>query len=106
MSASVLAAVMAGGCGSGASVARLVSGRPESIAFDASSCAPGWSAQVPGHYAFSVRNRSGHPASVSLMEFGSGVVVARLADAGPGSVQVHTNWAGRARRGWPRTSAG
>ncbi len=33
-------------------------------------------------------NRSGHAASVSLVEFGSGVVVAQLAHTKPGSVRV------------------
>jgi high-affinity iron transporter len=74
----------AGGAGAGKPSA--IGGRDERISFDTSSCAPRWTSHDPGAYEFSVDNESDRAGSVSLVDFGSGVVVARLGDTPPKSV--------------------
>jgi high-affinity iron transporter len=81
MLVAAVTAVALAGCGSDQHVAAAQGS--QRISFDASSCAPQWSAQTPGIYEFAVDNRSDRSASVALVNFGSGTIVARLTDAAP-----------------------
>jgi high-affinity iron transporter len=69
------------GCGGQSST-----GKTEQITVDDSSCASGWIPAHPGVYNFSVANKSTRAASVSLVDFGSGIAIAKLPHAAPGSV--------------------
>jgi high-affinity iron transporter len=85
LSAVIAAAVGLAGCaGTGKSAS--MGGRSERISFDTSACASGWTTRVPGEYEFSVENESNRAGSVALVDFGSGVVVARLSDTRPKTV--------------------
>jgi len=57
----------------------------ERITLGAGVCAPGWRAATPGTYVFTIENRTARSATASLMQFGSGVLVAELASSPPGS---------------------
>lgn len=69
--------------GGGAATA---AGKIEQIAFGKRTCAAGWRAPRAGRYDFTIANDSTRSATISLFQWGSGVIVARLARSQPGSV--------------------
>jgi high-affinity iron transporter len=75
------------GCGRSSSISTSSksSARVEQIALADSTCAPGWQAPSSGRYRFVVVDGSPHAASVALEQALSGIIVARLPTAAPGS---------------------
>ncbi len=86
--AGAVAVIAVAGCGSSSSTptsAGESTARVERIALADATCAPGWRAPSGGRYRFVVVDGSSHPASVVLEQALSGIVVARLPAAAPGS---------------------
>jgi len=82
------AALIVAACGGAARGGSVGAGLAERISLTADACAPGWRAPSAGSYRFEIADSASQVASVALEQALSGIVVARLGQASPGTVQA------------------